>query len=211
MNSKELLEHWNNQMINGNRLSREIEEIEEIIVKAEQGNVCFCNGNLTTYIRVLSPEKMNDLKNTVIAAISNVRDEKVREFEQLLGIYNIGNVAIDPNGEVIKTGDTQPVPDPVEVKLAEILKKEEEKIGNNPKKEEALPEQPKASKLRTMTKEEVERMYITENKTMKEIADYYGVKKGDVNNFIYLNHLSRKSFQTDDGYMDSKASKKERP
>lgn len=63
-----------------------------------------------------------------------------------------------------------------------------------------------------MTEEEVKRLYQDEGKSMKEIAEYFGVTKSNVNNFIYLHKLARKKMK-DDGFLDAKVEQrqKERP
>jgi len=64
-----------------------------------------------------------------------------------------------------------------------------------------------------MTVEAVSKMYHEENKNMHEIADYFGVNKSKVNNFISNNKLSRKAFIKADGFRDAivEQKRKERP
>lgn len=92
-------------------------------------------------------------------------------------------------------------PDPVEVKFAEIIQKQEKDIKDKP------------AKKPTLNIPDVRRMYQEEDKPMKDIADYFGVTKSVVNNFIYDNHLGKKKVKND-GFLDSKVeakTKKERP
>jgi len=49
---------------------------------------------------------------------------------------------------------------------------------------------------------DVRRMYQDENKSMAQIAEFFGVTKSMVNNFIYQNKLARNKVK-DDGFLDS--------
>jgi hypothetical protein len=231
MNSKELLDQAEIRVKRINELSDSVGASEDIIAMLGEGEICFfVSGVGTTHLTpVLSQEKMQKLREWVVSEIIDLRDAKTAELEKLLGIRKpaiinpefeaavkdmerTGKQLIVETKECVLTGDKSITvttePDPLGEKLTSILQKETKRIADKPvpKAEQPKPE----SKMGLMTKEDVERMYIQENKTMKEIAEYYGVKKGDVNNFIYVNHLSRKNFK-DDGFTDSKPSGRERP
>jgi DNA-binding transcriptional regulator YiaG len=190
-----LLDQWNEHIIRGNLLSRELEDIEDILEKSKGADICFSSGtNGSVFIKVLSPEKMQELRENVVIAIMKTRNEKTAELEKLMGIRKPATT--NPEFEAAvqdmeKSTKVVQKPDPVEV------------IDDKPKKP-------------IMTIEDVRRMYQDENMSMKDISEYYGVSKSVINNFIYMNKLARKKIK-DDGYMDAqvearmKQSGKERP
>ncbi|MDF2608891.1 MAG: hypothetical protein K0R92_365 [Lachnospiraceae bacterium] len=189
-----LLEQWNEHIVRGNQLSRELEDIESILEKSKDADICFTSGsNGSIFIRVLSPEKMQELKENAVIAIMRTRDEKIAELEKLMGLRKPST--INPEFEAAVQGmvesNKKPVPvmpkvDPIEEKLSNILDKQEQKISG--KLELNIPD--------------VKRMYHDENKSMKEIAEHFGVTKSIVNNFIAQHNLSRKKLK-DDGYLDA--------
>lgn len=225
-----LLEQWNEHIIRGNQLSREIEDFDRIIGAGVETNseIAFvAKGIGTTYISVLSPEKMEEFKRMILNAIYNARDEKTAELEKLMGLVPV--IPTLPNGAVIgivSQGKPLPhilppdkpevvIPDPVakrkpatvnpefEAAVQDMVKSKPQKLDKKqPEKNEPEPKPKQETKLSVMNYDDVKRMYQDEGKSMKEIADHYGIKKGDVNNFIYLNHLSRKKLK-DDGFLDN--------
>lgn len=196
-----LLEQWNEHIIRGNLLSRELEDIESLLDKSKGADICFTSGtNGSVFIRVLTPEKMQELRENVVVAILRTRDEKAVELEKLMGVRK--PATINPEFEAAVQGmidsvKKKPEPDPVEVKLAESIDKHEKEIKSKPV----------AVAKPTMSVEDVRRMYLDESKSMKEIAEHFGVTKSVVNNFVYKNHLARYK-SNDDEFLDSKVEAK---
>jgi hypothetical protein len=82
-----LLDQWNEHIVRGNQLSRELENIEALIEKSRGEEICFtAKPNGSTYIGVLSPEKMQELRESVLIAIFHTRDAKAAELEKLMGV-----------------------------------------------------------------------------------------------------------------------------
>lgn len=190
-----LLEKWNEHIIKGNQLSRELEDIETLIEKSMDEDICFTvKPNGATYISVLPPEKMQELREVVVGAILQVRDEKTAELEKLMGIRK--PVVINPE-ETEQEIVLQKCQDPIEEKLTEILDKQAKMIKGKPQ----------------MTVDTVKKLYIDEGKSYQEMADYFGVKKTDINNFITRYHLRELKQKHIYGYEKLKkpADEKERP
>lgn len=86
-----LLEKWNEYIVQGNQLSRELEEFEGIMHAADKPEsvIAFYGpaGSGTTFIdSVLSPEKMAEIKSLVVASLTEARLTKEIELEKLMGI-----------------------------------------------------------------------------------------------------------------------------
>ena len=217
MNSKELLEQANSHVVIINKLMGEVEEFEGVVSEAKIGDVCFyVEGHGTTFIRVLSPEKMQEIKATVLDAITLAQKDKTAELERLLGV-----------------GPVEAKIDLLEEKIAEKLIQEEQKIKEsvpvvkkaaviNPEFEAAIKKmeesttkkksEPEPRLLPELTVGEVKRLYLDEGKTLKDVATYFGVDKAKLNTFVYSNGLSRKQYK-DDGFRDAvvEQNRKERP
>lgn len=208
-----LLNQWNDHIIRGNQLSRELEDIEDILEKSKGADICFTSGtNGSVFIKVLSPDKMQELKENVVIAIMRTRDEKAAELEKLMGLRKPATINPEFEAAIQKMEQSSKVhcdPDAV-VKNDDKTVSQKDKVA--PVKVETVP----LKKHPLMTVEDVRRMYQDENKSMKEIAEYYGVSKTVINNYIYVHKLARKKLK-DDGYMDAqvearmKQSGKERP
>lgn len=194
-----LLEQWNDHIIKGNQLSREIETIEDIIGAGEvpTAEIAFAvKGGGTTLITVLSEERMQRLKESVVDAINAVRDDKVRELEKLMGTRKpaIINPVFEEATKDMFQSIKKTTEDPVEEKLTEILQEEAKKIEDKPIMDEK-------------EVDNVRRMYHDEAKTMKEIAAYYGVTKSQMNAYISKYSLRRTSYKND-GFTDSEVGSK---
>ncbi|MDF2485670.1 MAG: hypothetical protein K0R46_1838 [Herbinix sp.] len=202
MNSKELLEQANERAGKLRTISSELKNVEDTIDAAQDGVISVLHCGMYTYlINILDKSKMDDISSVIKANLIMLRNEKTEELEKLLGIrkqetsfptYQETLQLIQEREQSAKK-DT----DPVEEKLTEIPQEEAKKIEDKP----------------TLNIEDVRRMYQDEGKSQTDIADYFGVSKSAVNNFIYLNHLARKKTKND-GFLDSKVeakTKKERP
>jgi predicted XRE-type DNA-binding protein len=187
-----LLDQWNEHIIKGNQLSRELEVIEDLIEKSKGEDICFTSRpNGATYITILSMEKMQELRENAVVAVIQARNEKTAELEKLMGVRKpatINPVFEAAVKEMVNFAKDHNEVDPVEEKLTVILQEETEKIEDKP----------------MMIVEDVKHMYLDEGKTQGEIAEYYGVKKPVVNNFLQKNKLFRGSYKKDDGFLDAK-------
>ena len=198
MRMSNLLEQWNEHIIKGNQLSRELESFDEIIDAGRDAEIAFTDNGTTKYITVLSPEKMAEFNNIVLQAIYEAKNKKAAELERLLGIEKRKPATINPEFEkAVQEMEQQRKPDPVEDKLAEIIDKQVQELKDKPE----------------MTLEAVTKLYIEEGKTYREMAEYFGVNKSNINNFIYKNHLSELKQKHDCGYAKKpkQPDKKERP
>lgn len=198
---KNLLKQWNEYMVKGNQLTKELENIEALIEKSKGEDICFTSGpNGATYITVLSPEKMKELRESVVHAIMQIRDEKAAELEKLMGIRK--PATINPEFEAAvqeMEQSSKKKPDPVEEKLSEILQAEAERIEgkSEPPEDKSLSKYPpnkRKPKLSEDLLEDIRRMYVDEGKTAREIAEVYKVKPNDVSNFIAKHKLNRRSY-----------------
>lgn len=171
---RSLLEKANETVIKINKLMGEIEDFESIISKGRESEIAFANNGSTAYITVLTPEKMQDLKGIVLAAITKAREEKIAELEKLLGIEKKNII----NPEF----------------------KEDDYISefSGGSKRKSINEYPE------MTVEAVQKLYIEEGRTYKEMAEYFGVNKSVINNFITRNHLRELKEKHDSGYKSKK-------
>ena len=209
-----LLEQWNDHIIKGNQLSRELEDIESIIGAAQDAEVAFYKpgAGSTSFIRVLSPEKMQELKGSVVAAIIQTRDDKVKELEKLMGIRKPAIVNPEFEAAVQSMVDSVKKPDPIEKTLKEVLQEEAARIEKpkesdlplfrDPGKDDKSLNKYPAKKGRQstrpegMTVAEVTRMYTVEGKEQKEIAQCFGVTESIVKNFLFRNQIKRKAKAT---------------
>lgn len=213
-----LLDKWNDHIIKGNQLSRELENIEELLEKAKEADICFSSGsNGAIFIRVLSPEKMQELKGSAIDAIARTKDDKVKELERLMPEFR-KPATINPEFEAAVQGMVQSKDKPVvvvpamdEAELPPVNKTPEKLpgkkiLGKGSELDNAVfsvEDKPAARTLTDDNLEDVRRMYQREGKSMKEIAEHYGVTKSVVNNFVYNKKLARSKVK-DDGFLDSK-------
>lgn len=190
-----LLDKWNDHIIKGNQLSRELENIEELLEKTKEADICFSSGsNGAIFIRVLSPEKMQELKESAIAAIIHTKDEKTAELEKLMGIRK--PATINPVFEAV----VQEMVQSNNQKTSTYV----DKSATDPVEEEQEPaaEPPAFPALDDTAVEDVRRMHYA-GKSVQEIADHYGVKKWKAYEFI-TKHSLRRNYK-DDGFLDAKA------
>ena len=197
-----LLEQWNEHVIKGNQLSRELEDFEGVmhVANIPESKVALSAGMAgTTYIDpVLSPETMAAIKSLVVLHLKNTREAKENELKKHMNSWKPATINPEFEAEV-QDMELQSKSVPIEDTLPTIPDKQEQEIDVAP----TYPE---------MTYEAVKHLYHDENITMKEIAEYFGVTKPVVNNFIYNNKLAKKKYK-DDGFLDAKVEqrKKERP
>jgi len=180
-----LLEQWNEHIIRGNQLSRELEDIEDIIEKSKGADICFSSGaNGAVFIRVLSPEKMQELRENVVIAIIRTRDDKAAELEKLMGVRKpatINPVFEAAVKEMFKSKDKPVVINPAmdEPELPPLTKTPQTLQGKKILDKGAVHED-KVFSVETapakpeMNVTDVRRMYQDENKSMAQIAEFFG-------------------------------------
>lgn len=198
LNSKELLEQANQRVVTINKLMGEIEGFDGIMSAGSNGVIAFYTMGIgTTYIDgVLSQDKMQELKETVINAIVTTRDEKTAELEQLLGIKKLPpavNLDFEEKSEPLQ-----------------IPKKKPATI--NPKFEQAVQEMVKTEPVEDkpeMTVELVKELYHDKDMTLDEVAKVFGVNRTALYKFV-TNFNLRKPSKKDRNFRDGKV-KKERP
>lgn len=205
-----LIDQWNEHIVRGNQLSRELEDIEDILEKSKGADICFSSGTTgAVFIRVLSPEKMQELRENVVVAIMRTRDDKAAELEKLMGVRKPATInpefdaAVNNMVDALKNPAAKAVEalskvtaDPVEEKLTEILQTEAAKIEGEP-----IPLKP--SEILEAHADEVLKMY-SQMATYQAIADKYGVKKTDVNNFFTKHKTTKRTSKKEDGFLDTR-------
>lgn len=183
-----LLDQWNEHIVRGNKLSRELEDFEGIMHVADMADskIAISGGVGTTFIdRVLSPEKMADIKRIVITSLNEAKLTKEVELEKLMGRKP---AYINPEFEAAvkemeQQGKKQPDPVP---------------------EEKTYPE---------MTVELVKELYHDKNMTLDQVAKEFGVNRTALYTFITKNNLrkpSKKDIESR-GITVPKKSGKERP
>lgn len=212
-----LLDQWNDHIIKGNQLSRELENIEALIEKSKGEDICFtAKPNGSTYISVLSPEKMQELSESVITEITKTKEAKEAELEQLMGIAK--DIPAAPGmsqGMVLAVGQGSKVkifpPDTPEVVVLEkhkpaTINQEFEKAVHDmvesvkkDKKPDPVTEDKSLSKYPAKKKkgypdamtDSAVKQLLSKGKNNQEIADRFGVSKKQVESFIYTHKIQR--------------------
>ena len=187
MNSKELLEQAEIRVKRINELSDDVGAAEDILAMLSDGEVCFFTSGIgTTHLTpVLSPDKLQKLREDIIVEVIRTRNDKSTELEKLLGIRK--PAIINPEFKKAVQEMEQSNKDQVADKLSEILQTESDRISVKPP-------------LNELEIENVRRMYHDEAKTMKEVAEYYGVPKARLNSYITRHNLRRTSYKK--GFLD---------
>lgn len=142
-----LLEQWNEHIIKGNQLSREIEKFDGImhVADMEESEIVFRhNGNMTTFIsEVLPQETMEAVKRLVVAHLTSAKSSKEFELDRLMGRKP---ATINPEFEaavqdMVESAKKQKESDPVEDKLTVILQEQAKRIENKQDNEEMPPKE----------------------------------------------------------------------
>ncbi|MDF2907971.1 MAG: hypothetical protein K0R34_3292 [Herbinix sp.] len=186
MNSKELLEQAEIRVKRINELSDGVGAAEDILAMLGEGEVCFFTSGIgTTHLTpVLSPEKLQKLREDIVVEVIHTRNDKSAELEKLLGIRKPATV--NPEFEAA-TKDMfesvkKPESDPLEEKLKAVLQDEAKKI-----------EAPEKSQGKYPAEADVRKMYVEENRDRKYIANHYGISESKVNNYLFLHDIKRKA------------------
>lgn len=156
--SIKLLEQANSHVIEVNKLMGEVEAVENVIntVKVQDQVISFTQKGIgTTYLdNVLSQEELGVLKEAVMVCIMQSRDDKIAALEKLLGIRKPeANSQVEP----IKEAEPKsPAKSPAKKKTSDPVPPVE------PKKVE-------------FTRDELYKMFITDDIAVKDIAAKYGI------------------------------------
>jgi hypothetical protein len=194
METKNLLEQWNKRMVQGNRLSGEIEEFENILSLAEQSKVCIHNNGGTTFLGVVLDEKvMNGLKTIVLNTLVDEKKKKVAELEQLINPGPIKTSTINPEFE--KT---------VQEMEQSGIKTKENVVETVKSVIEADKSVPKVE----LTVELVKDLYIDKDMIIADVAKVVGVPKSSLYRFIVQNNLTKPSKKEKELFRDSKVQAK---
>lgn len=193
-----LLDQWNEHIVRGNQLSRELEDIEDILEKSKGADICFSSGtNGAIFIRVLSADKMQSLRENVVIEIMKTRNDKAAELEKLMGIRKPASINPEFEAAVQEMENANiKQPDPVEEKLSVNLPAKAKMIEGEP-----VPLKP--SEILEKYSEEIQNMYKVQMATVGSIVEKYGVKKSDVNTFLQKHKLFRTT-RKEDGFLDAK-------
>ena len=191
-----LLEKWNEYIVQGNQLSRELEDFEGIMHAAGQPEsvIAFYGpaGFGTTFIDlVLSPEKMAEIKKMVVTSLAEARMTKEIELEKLMGIRKPATV--NPEFEAA-------VQDMIKEAPAAKADQTNKPVFRDPNPV-AAPE---------LNYEDVRRMYIDEEKTQGEIAKHFNATKSQVNTFLQKNNLFRSNYKKADVFRDAEVEQRRR-
>ncbi len=204
----ELIKEWDKHVIEGNRISRDLESFDGVMKIAElpESKVALYVNGGTTYIDTVLPEEvMGVLKTIVTNQLVDIRTRKETELKKHMNAWKPAN--INPEFEAaVKEMEQQgkAKPDPIEEKLGEILKKEEDKLGQPVEESKPLT----ADEILRQNIDTVKKLYEDESITVSTIASRFGVRKQDVYSFASKNHFTR--IKKPSGFLDS-TQRRERP
>ena len=191
-----LLEKWNEYIVQGNQLSRELEEFEGIMHAADQPEsvIAFYGpvGSGTTFIdSVLSSEKMVEIKKMVVTSLTEARLTKEIELEKLMGIRK--PATLNPEFEAAVQGMIKEAP-----------------VAQEDQTNKPVFRDPNPAAASELNYEDVRRMYIDEEKTQGEIAKHFNATKSQVNTFLQKNNLFRSNYKKADVFRDAEVEQRRR-
>lgn len=162
-----LIEQWNEHIVQGNRLSRELEDFEGImhVADMQESKVALAgpSGTGTTFVDlVLSPEKMEEIKRLVVVSLNEARMTKEIELEKLMGVRKPATINQEFETAVQDMVKTDP-----------------------PKKK------PTGRKAVELDLEKVKDLYITKGLPCRKIADQCGCAENTIRNYIKKHNLTR--------------------
>jgi c-di-AMP phosphodiesterase-like protein len=208
------LRQWDEHVITGNRLSRELEDIETFIDKTKDAEVCFTSGtNGTIKINVISQEELQAIREKVILSVMGIRDNKEIELKKHMNSWK--PATINQKFEAAIQDMVQSVKVPVIPKLEDggTVNWDPDKESLSNIVDKPVPVETKSDMLERHLPE-IEKLCKDEEVKVSDIADKYGVKKTDIYNFMTKHHISRPVPKKNDVFMDSKVKSKpgkERP
>lgn len=181
MNTQELLEKWNDRMVLGNRLSKEIEDFDGILYEIEQDNskICISSGSVIKHLDVvLDGEALIAMKTAVANTLQTNRQSKIDELRRILG-DSAENTVIEEEKEVVAN---EPTPETGQNEIQNV---------NN------------AFNHQAMTVESVKEYYHDQDMTLDEVALKFGVSRATLHKFITNNNLRKPSKRDRELYRDS--------
>lgn len=198
MNNKELLEQANARVEQLSNLANNISKIEEIIPDIRD-KALYVNGyDIALRFGISTAEKISQ---DILLALITVKNERAAELERLLGIQPVPEIPPLAKETILVIGEGKPLPRLLPSDTPEVVFPGERKPAIiNPEFEKAVQEMvesgkksksEKSSDKRSMTVDDVTRMYITEGKSREEIQNHYGVSKSVLNNFLYDNKIRK--------------------
>ena len=211
MNSKELVAQATAKIEKMCNLTDKIEAIENILkASGEKTEIAlYETGVGTTRLSlVLSEAVVKSLKESAVAEIKSALHNNTTELHQLVGAKPEKRKPATINPEFEKAVQEMVKPP---FKADHIVKIDgiPKYIDKEPEKEEPPKCEPR-SPLNELEVDNVRRMYHDEAKTMKEVAEYYGVTKTRMNSYISKYNLRRTSYNKG-SYSDPVDNKKPKP
>jgi hypothetical protein len=210
ISTNELLEKANSHVVEVSKLMGEVQELEKAITDAKESDICFQNGSSKTFITVLGANKMQEIKEAVLAEMMGARNTKAGVLLSMIEKRKPAN--INPDFEAAgQRMEQQGKPDSIEEKPGKILQKEEDRLGQPTEiLEEELPRSLTADEILRQDIDKVRELYEDDSVKVTEIAAKYGVKKGEVYTFASKNHFTR--IKKPSGFLDSDLKpRRERP
>ena len=211
---------WDEYVIAGNRISRDLENFDGVMKFAERPEskvVLHANGE-TVYIDTVLPEEvMGVLKTIVTNQLVDIRTAKEIELKKHMNAWK--PAIINPEfeqavKEMVQQVKPVSVSDPLEEKLAEILQKEEDRLGKQEVEAKMKQQSPLSpDDILRGDMDTVKKLFEDPSVKVIDIAEKYDVSKTNVYDFARRNHFSRAKKYV--GFLDSpavpKAPRKERP
>lgn len=195
-----LLEQANARMTELAEVTCDLEHIEGILkIENELAVILYSGVHGVKHIRGLSAEKIQELKDIILKAVKNAKEEKTRELERLLGIEKKPTV-INPK---IEKAVQDKVKYPYKVdhitEINGIPKYIEEEVKLYPV--ESKPEHPE------MTVELVKELYHAKDMTLDEVAKEFGVSRSYLYSFVTKNNLRKPSKREQKLFRDAEVEK----
>lgn len=200
----ELNREWDEYVIAGNRISRDLESFDGVMKFAErpESKVVLQASGETIYIDTVLPEEvMGVLKTIVTNQLVDIRTRKETELKKHMNSWK--PATINPEFEqAVKEMEQQGKPKSEPDSLAED-RLVQQKVEAKMKKQPPL----SADEILRQDIDTVRKLYEDDSVNVSVIAARYGVKKTDVYAFASKNRFTR--VKKPSGFLDSP--KKERP
>ncbi len=157
-----------------------IETCDSVAEKVKNLDVCFNDPDSKQVVAlegILSAGQLSTIRENIV----NIIYSNATDAQSFLEKLNRKPAIVNPEFEAA---------------VQDMVKSPEK---NKPVEKPVPPEEPKPE----LTVELVKKMYLDEGKTLKEVADYFGVNKSMLNSYISRNKLNRTSYGKDDGFRDA--------
>lgn len=222
-----LVEKWNEHIVQGNKLSRELEDFEGVmhVANMQESFIAFSHSNLTTFVNnVLSPEKMLEIKQIVVSSLTDSKLAKEKELENLMGIRKPATINPDFETavkEMESQSNTRPSNQRIEFDLDEMkdlyinqklsLRQISEHFGcatstiHSFVKKHNLSREVKEEKpaYPVMTVEAVREVYTNGTMSLADAAKRFGVNSNDLHTFIEKHGLKKQVVKANDPFLDA--------